>query len=112
MEHQHHRILCIGNDVDLLTSRCAVLATDGHEAELADPLEATPALHTTRFDLVILCTTLHPQQEQQFRNEVPAGTRILALTGFIRPAELLSAVAQLLGKTPDSTHSSGPFSVR
>lgn len=109
---KRHSILCIGNDLNLLMSRCAVLATDGYEAQTADPVGAANAFRTNRFDLVVLCATLSSQQVQTVKSELPLGTTSLALEGFIMPTELLAAVANALGKRRDSGKTSGPFGNR
>jgi CheY-like chemotaxis protein len=112
MNSERYRILCIGNDLDLLSSRCAVLASDGYEAESVDPVQAESALRSVRFDLVILCTTIQVQQKQEFATKIPATTKVLALDGFIRPTELLSAVAHLLASADSARQSLGPFGLR
>jgi DNA-binding response OmpR family regulator len=94
------RILCVGNHPDLLSTRCDVLASEGHEARSVQPSEAEPALEADRFDLVVLCGTLNDFDQQQIRDFVPHGTQILTLKSFNDPRELIARVAQLLGERP------------
>jgi hypothetical protein len=99
MKLRPYRILCVGNESDLLTSRCAVLATSSYETEALKPLDAEPALRARHFDLVILCTTLTKQERNEIRGAVSSGTKVLALDSFIRPEDLLSRVANLVGES-------------
>jgi len=90
------RILCVGNGRKLLSSRCAVLATEGYCAEWVTPVEAKQLLDKSNFELIILCSTLSNQEAKEVCACVPHGAKILALQDLILPSELLFAVRRLV----------------
>ena len=52
------RVLCAGNDPEVLHSRCAVLRHAGYEAQAATPPEVEILLRTEEFDLIIEIRTV------------------------------------------------------
>jgi hypothetical protein len=111
-------ILSVGNDSTLTKSRGAVLAT-ALEAEVVavDPPVALLLLRDQRFDLVVLCHTVTPEQGgillQAARNQSPpaktllvdplfSGSLTISQTGerigpSADPAVLVTQAKQLLG---------------
>jgi DNA-binding response OmpR family regulator len=57
-EKRKTRILCIGNEQDLLQLRCAVLEKAGYDSRTATIPEAEILLLTEQLDLVILSSRL------------------------------------------------------
>jgi DNA-binding response OmpR family regulator len=51
---ERRKILCVGNEPDLLKLRCVVLGQAGHDARTATVPEAEILLLIEQFDLVIL----------------------------------------------------------
>src|ERR1700743_957969 len=87
-----YRVVCIGNDPQLLCSRCAVLATEGYHAQWTSPSKARQILHANGFNLVVLCSTLTEQETEWVRACIPHGPKILAITHMILPSTLLCVV--------------------
>jgi hypothetical protein len=54
MPYRSARVLCAGNEADLLASRCAVLRYSGYEAKAASPTDAEILLRKEKYDLVII----------------------------------------------------------
>lgn len=98
MPSRPERLLCVGNELDHLESRCAVLATAGYDAKSTTVAEAEVPLSTKRFDLVILSAFL--SQEDKISVISAAGeTPTLVLDGVTFPRELLDQVERLLSST-------------
>jgi hypothetical protein len=91
-----YRILCIGNDRELLCSRCAVLATEGYHTQWTSPLHARKNLEGGPFDLVILCSTLNTRETEWVRACIPRGPKILAMNHILFPDTLVCIIGHLL----------------
>jgi hypothetical protein len=93
------RILCIGKDVGLLQSRCAVLAYGGYYADYALFHSASALLERVRFDLVILSLGLTDGEREYIRQKVVSTTTtVLKLREIVFPQALLCLVGELLGR--------------
>ncbi len=68
-------ILCVGKDIDLLTSRCRVLAFEGYFADWATPDDFLKKLSAGRFDLVILSAVLSDDEKRLAHQVIPANLR-------------------------------------
>jgi DNA-binding response OmpR family regulator len=92
-----HRVLTVGIDVVLLTTRQALLASRGYDSLIATPRDVDEKLQSGRFDLVILSVMLSQEEKRQILTKLPAGTRSLVLDTLVWPDKLLSMVAEALG---------------
>jgi hypothetical protein len=92
-----YRVLSVGTDVDLLTTRQALLASRGYDSLIAMPKDVDEKLHAISFDLVILSATLGQEEKRQIQAKLPSGTRPLVLETLVWPDELLRMVAKVLG---------------
>jgi DNA-binding response OmpR family regulator len=61
------RILTVGTDVDLLTTRQAVLTSRGYESLIATPEDVDEKLQSGKFDLVILSVMLSQEEKRVIR---------------------------------------------
>jgi DNA-binding response OmpR family regulator len=91
-----HRILSVGIDPNLLTTRQALLALHGYDCVSATPEHVDAMLQASKFDLVILSAMLSPEEKLHIQAKTPAGTRQLVLQTLVWPADLLSLVAKAL----------------
>src|SRR5216684_8760998 len=85
------RILCVGNDSDLLLTRCAVLSKAGYESRSATVSEAEILLRMERYDLVIVSAFLSLHERHRTVSAVGDGP-ILVLNGLTLAPELLAMV--------------------
>jgi hypothetical protein len=94
------RILCIGRDVSLMESRCAVLKHNGYDAESANPQDGPDRLSAGGYDLVILSEKLAMENAafRHFQSQPDA----LLINNFLFPSEMLHAVAEKLNKKQGS----------
>jgi DNA-binding response OmpR family regulator len=92
------RLLCVGNELDHLESRCAVLNHSGYDAKSATVAEAMKLLRTEEFDLVIVSALLS-QEERRSVISAAGNTPTLVLDGVTFPRELLGKVARGLEPT-------------
>jgi|ERR1700722_9589057 DNA-binding response OmpR family regulator len=92
-----YRVLTVGTDVDLLTTRQALLVSRGYDSLIATPEDLDEKLRSAKFDLVILSATLSQKERGHILAELPAGTRPLVLETLVWPNELLRMVAEALG---------------
>jgi hypothetical protein len=95
MQSRHARLLCVGNELDHLQSRCAVLESAGYDAKSITVREAEILLGTEVFDLVILSAFLS-QEEKSSVISAAGETPTLVLEGVTFPRELLAKVERLL----------------
>jgi hypothetical protein len=93
------RILCLGRDVTLQETRCAVLIQSGYNAQAASIPEGYQQLRDG-FDLVVVSTRLLEQNGDEFLRTLPSETPILEIKAFLYPREMLAAVADLLASKP------------
>ena len=92
-----YRVLTVGIDVDLLSTRQALLTSRGYDSLIATPKDVDEKLDSGRFDLVILSVMLSQEEKRQIQAKLPAGTRQLVLKTLVWPEELLIMVAEALG---------------
>lgn len=90
------QILCVEDDVVVLESRCAVLKFSGYDAASASPHLAEILLSSRKFDLLVL-SSLSDSDLHRLVN-LSDGAEVLVLEEITFPAELLSLVAQRLGR--------------
>jgi len=96
------RILCVGNELDLLEVRCAVLEQAGYKARPATTAQAGSVLACERFHLVILSVTLRDEEREPIR--LAAGeTPVISLRGITFPRDLLHEVEIRLAAGPGIT---------
>jgi hypothetical protein len=89
------RLLCVGNEVDHLETRCAVLIRSGYHAEAAVLPGAETILLTEEFDLVIVSAWLEDSEKEQIltaAGKIPA----LVLTELTLADKLLAQVKRIL----------------
>jgi DNA-binding response OmpR family regulator len=91
-----YRVLTVGIDVDLLTTRQALLTSRGYDSLIATPKDVDEKLHSGRFDLVILSVMLSLEEKRDIQAKLPVGTRALVLKTFVWPEELLRMVTEAL----------------
>jgi CheY-like chemotaxis protein len=92
------RLLCVGNELDHLQSRCAVLESAGYDAKSATVSEAEILLGTEEFDLVIVSS--HLSREEKSRVISAAGKKpIVELEGLTFARRLLTEVELRLSPT-------------
>jgi DNA-binding response OmpR family regulator len=92
-----YRILSVGIDLDLLSTRQALLASRGYDSLIATPADFEEKLSSGKFDLVILSAMLSGEEKRHIQAKLPAGTRSLVLQSLVWPKELLKMVADALG---------------
>jgi DNA-binding response OmpR family regulator len=93
-----YRVLSVGVDPGLLTTRRAVLASSGHDSLIATPHDVDEKLNSDRFDLVILSAMLNLEEKRRIQEKLPPGTRAMVLETMVWPDELLRMVAQALAR--------------
>jgi ABC-type amino acid transport substrate-binding protein len=90
------RILTVGIDVSLLTTRQALLVSSGYDSLIATPVDFDEKLHSGKFDLVILSAML--TQEEKRLIHATSGRHACAGVGvMVWPNELLRMLAEALG---------------
>jgi hypothetical protein len=92
-----YRVLTVGIDVDLLSTRQALLTSRGYDSLIATPNDVDEKLDSGRFDLVILSALLSQEEKHHIQEKLPAGTRPLVLETLVWPKELLRMVGEALG---------------
>jgi DNA-binding response OmpR family regulator len=92
-----YRILTVGIDVRLLTTRQALLVSHGYDSLIATPEDFDEKLSAGKFDLVILSVMLSPEEKRCIQAKLPAGTRPLVLETLVWPNDLLRMVSEALG---------------
>jgi DNA-binding response OmpR family regulator len=93
-----YRVLSVGIDLGLLTTRQALLASRGYDSEIATPEDVDEKLRSGTFDLVILSVSLSPEEKRHIQASLQAGTRPLVLETFVLPGELLRMVTGALSQ--------------
>jgi DNA-binding response OmpR family regulator len=91
------RVLTVGIDVGLLSTRQALLTSRGYDSLIATPRDVDEKLRSGRFDLVILSAMLSQEEKRRIQAKLPAGTRALVLESLVWPNELLHMLAEALG---------------
>ena len=93
------RLLCVGEELELLELRCAVLRRDGYDAMSTTVPESETILRTEYFDLVIVSAGL-PEWENEKIVASAGKTPALVLTKLTLPVDLLDQVERLLQTAP------------
>jgi hypothetical protein len=88
-------VLCVGNGVDHLQTRCVVLGSAGYDAKAAAMPEAEGLLRTEEFDLIIVSAWLG-ERERGSILAAAGKTPALVLTELTLADKLLAEVARLL----------------
>jgi hypothetical protein len=96
------KILCVGHDVTLLATRCAVLMSCGYRAVFAAPSDFKARLQENHFELVILSLLLSDSEKSRVRAAVPPDTRILSLDCLVLPGELAALVDEVMHRPVSS----------
>jgi DNA-binding response OmpR family regulator len=86
------RILCVGTDEQMLSTRCAVLNARGYASQSATPIDVDERLRASEFDLVILSVMLSDREKQRIKANLPSGSRVLDLDTLVFPAELFGLI--------------------
>jgi DNA-binding response OmpR family regulator len=94
-----YRVLTVGTDISLLTTRQALLLSHGYDSVIATPEDLDEKLQSAQFDLVILSAMLSREDRSHILVELPPGTRPLILDTLVWPNELLRMVAEALEGT-------------
>jgi DNA-binding response OmpR family regulator len=92
-----YRVLTVGTDVSLLTTRQALLVSRGYDSLIATLHDFDEKLLSDRFDLVILSAMLSQEEKRRIQAQLPADTRALVLESLVWPNELLHMLAEALG---------------
>jgi hypothetical protein len=95
MPYRPARLLCTGDEADLLHSRCAVLRHSGYQAQAATLQEAEILLRTEKYDLVIISAWLSEWERGQILSAA-GETFTYVLHGLTFTSELLAQVERLL----------------
>ena len=98
------RVLCIGNEMDHLQTRCEVLRSAGYTATSATMEQAQILLRTQNFDLVVVSAWLS-ESERESILAAAGKTPTLVLTELTLAKPLLALVESVLNQ-PSSIHSS------
>jgi hypothetical protein len=88
-------VLCVGNGVDHLQTRCVVLGSAGYDAKAAAMPEAEGLLRTEEFDLIIVSAWLEEWEKGQIL-KAAGKTPALVLTELTLADKLLAEVGRLL----------------
>jgi hypothetical protein len=92
------RLLCVGKDLVLLRTRCAVLSQSGYDAQSASVPEARILLRTEGFDLIIVSAFLG-EWEKGCILSAAGKMPTLMLRGLTLAPDLLVEVERILGET-------------
>jgi hypothetical protein len=92
------RLLCVGNGLDHLRTRCAVLESVGYIAKPADLPEAQILLRTEQFDLVVISAWLS-EWDRGIILSAAGKTPALVLTDLTFGDKLLAEVDRALGNS-------------
>jgi hypothetical protein len=87
------RILCIGEDSRLLSSRCEVLTMSGHSATFCTHTSARQMLALPNIDLAIFSWDFY---DHSLETAARCTTKVLALHGLTMPRELLDKITHLI----------------
>ena len=83
---------CVGQDTNLLRSRCAVLACSDFDAESCTPLETKNRLASKEYDAIIV-SALMSDDDYKLVLAAARSTPSIVLSGFTPVPDLLSLVA-------------------
>jgi DNA-binding response OmpR family regulator len=90
-----HRLLCTGNEANLLESRCAVLRHAGYDARPATLPEAEILVRTGDYDLVIISAGLSDWDRGRILSAA-GKTPTYVLRGLTFASELLAQIERRL----------------
>jgi DNA-binding response OmpR family regulator len=96
------RVLCVGDNPQLLELRCAVLSHMGYEAKTVYIADAYEQVRSLEFDLVIMTTPLAKEHPDLYA-AIPVRTQILLLDGVTFPVQLLAAVTEKVKSVRSAT---------
>jgi DNA-binding response OmpR family regulator len=85
------RILCVGDESNLLSIRCEVLTQAGYSSQTATIAEAEHILTDQAFDLIIVSAFLSAANQQRVLSAA-GDTPTIVLYGLTAAPELLAAV--------------------
>ena len=83
-------VLCVGTDAYLLESRRLLLQSAGFDTTCALPREAPEILFKSTFDILIISVNVNEEDRVAIATSVSKRTRVIQLTGFTAPGELLA----------------------
>jgi hypothetical protein len=89
------RVLCVGNEMDHLRTRCAVLGSAGYIAKSAALTEAQILLRTEEFDLVVVSAWLDEWDRSKILSAA-GKSPTLVLTDLTFADKLLAEVQRAL----------------
>ena len=95
------KVLCVGNDMRMLSIRCEVLNRSGYRAQTATVEDAALLIKKEAFDLIIVSAFLS-DLDQQRALSAAGDTPNLVLHGIAVAPELLAAVEAKLLSTSAS----------
>jgi hypothetical protein len=95
MQTRPARLLCVGKELELLQTRCAVLSKSGYDAQSATMSEAEILLRTEQFDVVVVSAWLSEWERGRILSAA-GKTPTYLLSGLTLASELLAEVARLL----------------
>jgi hypothetical protein len=101
------RVLCAGNELEVLHSRCAVLRHDGYEAQAATLSEVEILLRTEEFDLIVFSGSLS-EAERGHILSAAGETPTYVLQRPTLAEELLARVERMLPAARPRLPRSGP----
>ena len=84
-----HRILSVGTDAKLLSTRQTLLSSRGYDTRIATLDDVEETLRCGAFDVAILSATLSDEEQRRAMSQLPVGTRPLVLKTLVWPDELL-----------------------
>jgi DNA-binding response OmpR family regulator len=96
------RLLCVGKELELLQTRCAVLNQSGYDTLAATLAEAESILRVSKFDLVIVSAWLSEWERGRIL-AAACKTPVLVLTEVTLAEELLAQVERLLTSAAPGT---------
>jgi hypothetical protein len=98
-----HRLLCTGNEADLLEGRCAVLRHSGYEAQPATLPEAEILLRAGKYDMIIISAWLSEWERGRILSAA-GKTATYVLRGLTLAPELLAQVEQRLSPVSQTAY--------
>jgi hypothetical protein len=104
MSYRPTRLLCVGNEADLLQTRCAVLKHSGYDAQAASLTDAEILLRTGKYELVIISAGLSEWDRGRILSAA-GKTPTYILRGVTFAPELLAQVGRWLSPMSQSASS-------
>jgi hypothetical protein len=94
-----YRVLTVGTDVDLLSTRQALLRSRGYDSLITTFQDFDEKLRSGKFDLIVFSVTLSQEEKHHIRAKLPDDTRLVELEALVWPEDLLRIVAEALEQT-------------